>query len=476
MRPFPLRAAPLWLPALCSLALAGCAAVPDLGTPPAPRDAATLDSARSLAAPAADWPDRVWWAQYGDPQLARLMEEAVAAAPDLAAAAARLRSAEALAEQAGAALLPSATADASVTEAKQSYNTGAPPQAIPRGWNESGKAGLTVGIDLDFWGRNRAALAAATSEAEAARVELEAARLALTTEIAAAYADLAQLHADRDVAASAVRIRSDSLRLVEDRLSNGLENRAAARQAAAAVPAARAELAAIDESIALTRNRIAALLGAGPDRGLAIERPEIARLHAVGLPGRLPLDLVGRRPDIVAARLRAEAAASRIKVARADFYPDVNLTALIGVQSLGLSDLTESGSSYGSIGPALSLPVFEGGRLSGGYRQARAGYDAAVAEYDATLTRALREVADAATSQTALTTRLREARAALEESEAAYAIARQRYEGGLSTYLDVLSTEEGLISRRRLVADLEARAFTLDVALVRALGGGFSPS
>ncbi|MBL7372366.1 TolC family protein, partial [Escherichia coli] len=159
---------------------------------------------------------------------------------------------------------------------------------------------------------------------------------------------------------------------------------------------------------------------------------------------------------------------------RADFYPSINLSALIGFQAFGLDNLFKSGSTYGSVGPAISLPIFRGGALAGQYKGARAGYDEAVATYDSTVTTAYREVADAVTSKSALVTRLAESRQALADSEAAYSIARQRYEGGLSTFLDVLTAEQGVLQNRQIVADLEARAFTLDVQLVRALGGGFS--
>jgi NodT family efflux transporter outer membrane factor (OMF) lipoprotein len=196
-------------------------------------------------------------------------------------------------------------------------------------------------------------------------------------------------------------------------------------------------------------------------------------IRAFGLPAQLEADLLGRRPDVIAARLSAEAAANRIKVAKAEFYPNVNLTAFIGLQSLGLNMLTKSGSGVGSVGPAITLPIFDSGRLQGNYRGARAQYDEAVASYDETLTKALQEVADSAVSARALDLRLGKSREALAASAKAYNLTRQRYAQGLGTYLDVLTAEDALISNRRAVADLETRAFTLDVALVRALGGGF---
>jgi NodT family efflux transporter outer membrane factor (OMF) lipoprotein len=264
------------------------------------------------------------------------------------------------------------------------------------------------------------------------------------------------------------------LKLVSDRVDAGLDTRAELKQAQSRVPAARAELAATDEAIALTRNALAALTGAGPDRGLKIERPRVSLFTARGLPDNAGLDLVGRRPDIAAARAAVEAAANRIKVARTAFYPNISISGLIGLQSLGFSNLLMGSSAFGNVGPAVTLPIFHGGAISGQYRGARGKYDEAVARYDAGVVAAFKQVADAVTSRNALTVRLNESRQALADAEEANALARKRYEGGLSTYLDVLNAEEGVLAARRTVAELQTRAFTLDVAMVRALGGGFT--
>ena len=292
--------------------------------------------------------------------------------------------------------------------------------------------------------------------------------------MAAAYADLARLYGERDVAERSVASRQETFDLAERRVTNGLDTQAELQQAAARVPEARAEMAAIDEQIGLTRNELAALIGEGPDAGLAISRPAQAAPKAFGLPDRLAADLIGRRPDIVAAKWRAEAASKRIGVAKAAFYPNVNLSALIGYESLGISKLFSPGSDYGQYGAAVSLPIFEGGRLVAGLHGARADYDAAVASYDATLIQALREVADAAASERALGERLKESREALADDEAAYKVARLRYEGGLSNYQSVLLSEDAVLAARRDTVDLEARAFSLDIQLVKALGGGFA--
>ncbi|GGB29177.1 multidrug RND transporter [Sphingomonas metalli] len=471
----PRIAAPVALLGL-ALDLGACAAVPHLGAAPEVRTPDSFAASRSLSAdgdaPAA-WPVADWWHSYGDPQLDGLIAEGLAGSPDLAAALARVRRADALAEQAGAARLPSLDVGATVGATKQSYNNGIPADFVPKGWNDTGRLEADLGFDLDLWGRNRAAFAAARSDAEAARLDREQAALTLTTGIAGAYADLAALYAVRAIQQNALEVRQGTQKLTADRVANGLDTQAEQKQADAAVPAGRAAIAATDEQIALTRNRLAALLGKGPDRGLDIAAPALPA-SVQGVPAGLTTDLIGRRPDIVAARARVEAAASRIKVARADFYPAINLSAIVGLQSLGLGNLLKGGSTFGTAGPALSLPIFRGGELQGRYRGARADYDEAVASYDRTVTDAYRAVADALASRRSLGVQLDESRRALADSEAAYRVARLRYEGGLSRFLDVLAAQDRVLEARRSVADLQARGFSLDIALVRALGGGFT--
>ena len=384
-----------------------------------------------------------------------------------------MRSAEAMRGQAGAARLPTLSASASADEMKQSYNYGFPVAFIPHGYNDYDRISLDATWDLDLWGKNLAALRAARFEAKAAAADAQASRLALTTSVAGAYADLAKLFDDRDAAVTALKIRKETVELTRQRLDNGLETRGSKRLTDAGEKSAAADLLAIDENIALTRHRIAALLGKGPDRGDAITRPTATVTAAPGLPQRIGLDLVGRRPDIAAARWRAEAASQRIRQARADFYPDVNISAFVGYQSLTLAQLTRSGSDIGSVAPALRLPIFTGGRTIAAFRGAQADYDTAAANYDQTLSTALQEVADAVTSQHTLEQRREQLEAAVAASEDAYRGARLRYEAGLNPLTTLLVSEDQLVAARHALADVNARALTLDVSLVRALGGGF---
>lgn len=454
-------------------ALSACAAVPRLGPEPQAKPAAAYATAQSFQAPQAQWPDDGWWRRYNDPQLNALVEEALKGSPSLAQAEARVRKARALAEQSRAALLPNLSANAQAAETRQSYNMGFPPEFVPKGYNDVGEGTLNLNWDIDLFGRNRASLAAATSEAEAAQMDVAESRLMLTTSVVSAYADLARLFGEREAAAQSLANRQSTAKLVAQRVKGGSTNQGEARQAEANAASASQQLTSLDEQIGLARNQLAALTGQGPDRGLALTRPPATIAASFTLPSNVAVDLVGRRPDVQAARLRAEAAARRIRAARAGFYPNVNLAAFWGRQALGLDLLRSPTSQVGQVALALNLPIFSAGRLEGEYRGARADYDAAVAAYDQTLVQALQEVADAAVSARLLQARLDQAHAALAASEDAYRIAGLRYQAGLTNYLSVLTTEDALIIQRRTVADLEARTLTVDAALARALGGGF---
>jgi len=457
-----------------ALCLTAC--VPDLGLMPELQQPQTLGSANALADSKGEWPVEAWWRAYGDPELDRLEDEALKGAPDLKIAEARLREADAATRQAGADLVPGLSFDAASQSAKQSLNEGFPKQiqsALPHGWHTNTRVAASLTYEIDLYGKNRAAYAAASSEAKAAEVDVEEARLVLSTSVAGAYAKLVRLAADKVAAEDAVNLHEQSVALFSAREGQGLENRGAQAEAQANADSARADEDAIDGQIAFVRDEIAALVGKGPDRGLEIALPRAKEVRALGLPPHLSADLIGRRPDLVAARLRAEAASDRIKVAHADFYPNIDLNGLVGFQSIDIGQIFLHGSLIGAIGPALHLPIFDGGRIEGAYRGARASYDEAVASYDKTLVLSLKDAADAIAGERELEAERAHSRAALKNIDEAYRIAKARYQGGLARYLDVLSAEDMLVLERRRVADLDASELAQDVVLIRALGGGF---
>jgi NodT family efflux transporter outer membrane factor (OMF) lipoprotein len=253
----------------------------------------------------------------------------------------------------------------------------------------------------------------------------------------------------------------------------GLDSRVELKQTEAAIPATRERVEQLEETIALTRHQLAALAGEGPDRGLAIARPAASGLQAIALPSRIPAELLGRRPDLVAQRWRVAAAAHGIDAAKARFYPNVNLVALVGLQSLGASGFLSAASRTVAAGPALSLPIFDGGRLRSELAGSRAEYDAAVERYNQVLADALRDVADQLASFQSVQAQRTQERQALQSTAEASALAVERYREGVGSYLQVLAAEAPLLAQRSLDARLHARELVVSIHLMRALGGGF---
>ncbi|WP_454753103.1 efflux transporter outer membrane subunit [Cupriavidus necator] len=455
--------------------LASCASMKGLKTQATVDDANRLAASASLGAtpvsPAA-WPERAWWQGFGDPQLDALVEAALAEEPTLRIAAARVRQADALAGGAEAALSPQVNLNARSTRQRFSEN-GLVPRPLAGSWKWASDVQLGLGYELDFWGKNQATFDAALDRARAAEVDYHAAELILTTSVVRTYLKLDAAYAQRALTEQTYRQRQNTLDLTRQRVAAQLDSRLDMKQAEAALPATRERLAAINEIIALTQNQLAALVGKGPDAGADIRRPQLRDDYAVAVPASLPAELIGRRPDVVAQRWRVEAASHDIKAAKAQFYPNISLTAFAGLQSLSLSDLLTAGSRTFGIGPAISLPIFDGGRLRSNLGARQAEYDAAAEQYNATLVTALHDVVSQLVSLRWLAERAGEQHQALQLTQEAYDMAVSRYRSGVGNYLQVLSAEGQVLQQKQLLIDLETQERTLHLELIRALGGGY---
>ena len=457
------------------LLMAGCASTGGIAPDGKPEMAQTLQADRTFAAAglsAADWPATDWWKAFGDPQLDRLESAALKGSPTLDIARARSKKALALAGEVKSALVPQVTGNFASTRQRFSEN-GLVPEPFAGSWETQNRLALDFSYEFDVWGKNRAAVAAALSRAQATDVDVHAARLALSVEVARAYVQLAHGYERLDIAEATLKARQRIYALTQQRVAAGIDTRVELKQAEGAIPEVREEIASLDEAVAVTRNQLAALLGEGPDRGLDITRPALQNAGTVALPSRLPADLIGRRPDVIAQRWRVEAAARDIEVARTQFYPNINLLAFAGLQSIGLDQLFESGSHVVGVGPAISLPVFEGGRLRSRLAGRSAGYDAAVGQYNQALSDALRDIADRLAAIRSVQAQSRQQQLALDAVREAYRLALLRYRDGIGSYLTVLSVEGQVLAQQRLEADLHARARDNRIGLIRALGGGF---
>lgn len=471
-----LPSAPLPLAAVCAaLMLAGCVSMGEQRPPARLNASAAAQSTQTLQAltpDAAPWPTQDWWRAYGDPQLDRLVDGARGASPTLALAAARVRQAAALEQSAEATLAPQAAASARAARQRYSENSNV-PKPLAGSWQSVGDASVNLSYELDFWGKNAAGVAAAAGRVNARQAELQAAHLAVSTALVQAYLRLDYLHVQRDLAGQELRQRSRILELVRQRVAAQLDSKAELRQAEIGVPAARGLIASLDEALALTRGQIAALGGQGQDAAASITRPALHLTRPAGAPPDIPAALLGRRAELVALRWQVEAASGEIDVAKAQFYPTVNLSLAGGLSSLGFDRLLQGGSSTFAAGPLITLPLLDGGRLRGNLAARNADYDIAVELYNAAVIEALRDVTAQLTSLRWLGERVREQALALEAAEEAYGLAEQRYAAGLGNFVQVLIAETQVVAQRRGEADLAARAHELDVNLMRALGGGY---
>jgi NodT family efflux transporter outer membrane factor (OMF) lipoprotein len=457
-----------------ALLAAGCASFDGLATKAVRTDAAELSADKSLAEAnvfAAAWPAANWWRRFGDPQLDALIAEALAGNPGVGAARARIDRAVALAAISGAALAPQANAGVNVTRQRYSSN-GIFPPPIAGSWHTQTDLAATFSYEFDLWGHNRAAYDATLGQARAAEVDAYALHLLLAASVARAYAQLGRSFEQLDLAQASLKQRQAILDLTRQRVVAGLDSDVELKQSEGSIPAARQRIAQIEEEIALGRNLIAALLGTGPDRGLAITRPHLQE-QSIALPSILPADLLGRRPDVVAQRWRVESARRDIDAAKAQFYPNINLSALIGVQSISFAKLLTARSEDPSFGPALRLPLFDGGRLRGNLAAKDADYDLAVEQYNQTLVDAMREVVDQLASLRSVDTQRAELERGLAAARDAYTLASARYRAGVASYLQVLAAETPLLEQQNLRASLRARELELSINLIRALGGGF---
>jgi NodT family efflux transporter outer membrane factor (OMF) lipoprotein len=414
-----------------------------------------------------------WWTGFADPQLDRLVADATTGSPSLAAALARIAQAQAVLSSRTAADGPEVTLDGSAQVARLSGRyTIPPPYAGSVRFIGQGQANLNWNLDL--FGRQKAAIEGARASARAAALDLAAARLAIAGSVVQTYIDLARAEAEAAIARRTIATRQESLRLVNVRIRNRLASNLQATAAETLLAQARAALVRAQGSRALATNALAALAGRGPDYAAAIRTATLNLDAALPLPAQVPADLLARRPDIAAGLARIDAAAAGRQVARRAFYPNVNLAALAGFQAVGLGNLLSLDAGTVGVGPAIHLPLFDNGRLKADLAGATAVLDLATADYNDRVVGAVREAADAI----ALVGNLAQQRARTAEVVRGYGETNRlnaiRVSSGLDSKLDLVDNDVRLLDAQLAQANLAAEAARQRVALVLALGGGFT--
>ena len=437
-------------------------------------DALATDAAIQTAAQDAHWPQSQWWRAYGDEQLDAWVSLALLGSPSMAMAAARVRQAKALAGIAESA--ESLRIDASSTLNRHDWPAdpfyGPGDLSGETTWDNNAALGFTYALDL--WGRERSASERALDRAHMSVAQARQAQLELTNNVVRVYIQLSLHYAQRDIVQSTLAQQQQILELAQRRLRGGLGTHLEVSQAEALLPETHRQIDALDEEIALAQNQLAALAGKGPGQGGQLKRPSLSLQAPLGLPSVLPAQLVGQRPDVVASRWAIAANARGIEVAHAGFYPNVDLVGSLSYMATGggmLEFLAGKKLGY-SVGPALTLPIFDGGRLRAQLSAASAGYDLAVAHYNQTLVEALRQISDQLIRRASMDKQQAFAEASVASAHKTYDIALIAYQRGLTGYLEVLHAQTLLLRQQQVEQQVQAARLAAHAQLVTALGGG----
>lgn len=420
------------------------------------------------------WPAQKWWESFNDPTLSALIQRAVNDSPTVKLASAKIRRAESLYRVARSFTSPEASAGARLTHNRISEHGLLPASFVDNPYTQ-GDIFASVSYDLDLWDRAGFAAHAAGREAEAANAEADEARLILAHSVAMGYYSIASMRESLELLKSVQSTQDELVKILASRVRAGLENETELDRARSVRAVMNESEEALRGEIKLSINAVSALAGAGPD-GLEYLVAEARTPEALtaAVPPDISLNLLARRPDVRSALLRVEAASDRIGVVRAGFYPDIRLSALAGLQSLDLLKLLDPTSLLYSLGPAISLPLFNAGRLEAGLDAANADYDMAVERYNQTALTAAKEAVDQLALASMSTARVAALATAYDEARKAERIAERRHASGLEgkitalrASLESFERKRGLITAQR--ADVSAR-----ISLIKALGGGFN--
>ncbi|AQY64452.1 NodT family efflux transporter outer membrane factor (OMF) lipoprotein [Pseudomonas sp. TE36184] len=459
-----------------SLAISGCIGTGGIAPQDQALSANTLatDEAIQSAARDARWPTAQWWQAYGDPQLNRWVELATHDSPSLAMAAARVREARAMAGIVESAESLQINSDTTLKRHNwpndQFYGPGA--LSGSNTWDNNTSLGFSYALDL--WGRESNATERAVDLAHMSVAEARQAQLELQNNVVRAYIQLSLHYANRDIVAATLAQQQQILDLANKRLNAGIGTHFDVSQAETPLPETHRQLDALDEEIALSRNQLAALAGKGPGEGARLQRPTLSLGAPLKLPSSLPAQLLGQRPDVVASRWQVAAQARGIDVAHAGFYPNVDLVGSLGYMATGggmLGFLAGKKFNY-NVGPAITLPIFDGGRLRSQLGEASAGYDIAVAHYNQTLVNALKGISDQLIRRESMDKQKGFAAESVASAQKTYDIAMIAYQRGLTDYLNVLNAQTLLFRQQQVEQQVQAARLTAHADLVTALGGG----
>ncbi len=462
--------------------LAGCAVGPDYKRPgattiPAAYTGTTNTGATNgwkVAQPQGQLPKGDWWKIFGDPELNDLEVQAANANQQLKVAVAQFAEARAEMDVTRAGLFPNVAVSGSATRQRTSPN--APSVTTGQGIGQASTYNdftlpLDFNYEVDFWGRVRRSVESAQAQAQASADDLETIKLMIQAEVAVDYFTLRALDSQRDVLLSSVQVFSKSFDLTMSRRAGGVATDLEVAQAETILKTTQAQLPSVALQRAQFEHALALLVGQNattfriPERILSATPPLI--------PSGLPSELLERRPDISAAERRMAAANANIGVAKAAFFPTIELNGLAGLESVNAGTLFNSSSRLWAVGPSLTLPIFEGGKLRASLRYSNAVYEEMIASYRESVLTAFSEVEDNLTAQNLLASQYELESDALVAARKQLEVANNRYRDGLITYLEVATAESTELNIEFSTVQLRGQQLIAAVALVKSLGGGW---
>lgn len=455
-----------------SLLLTSCTVGPDFAAPDLKLPGRWKQSAATEAATPA--PD-TWWTLFRDSELNSLVDRALAGNQELAGALARVQSARALSQIERAAWFPQlGILNTTTFERLSAKSVGANLPAgasLPELERDRYRLFLDLNYELDLWGRVRRGVEGARAREQAQRDLVDAQRLIVAAEVARHHFLTASLEAQGRILKETVALRQEALDLQNSRFQGGLANEMDVARARTELELTRADLVAIERQRGSLEHALAVLCGEPP---AGFEKQRSARLPAPPrVPAGLPSTVLQRRPDLRAAEQNLRAANAAIGVAMADFFPSFRLVGTAGLESVGSEDFLQGRAKAANLGPQVTLPIFQGGRLLGGLRGARARHEEAIAAYKQTVLTALREVEDALLDARTFERQRAAVAAAVAAAQETAKLSRLRYDRGLSNYFEVVDAERVVLAARLSQAQLDGQRLVAAVQMLRALGGGW---
>jgi outer membrane protein, multidrug efflux system len=458
----------------CALILGGCAVGPDYKRPspgPVPAKWKAASPWKEGQPRDADVKQN-FWEVFDDPVLTGLEQQATTNSPDLRAAFERVEEARAVARITRADLYPGVSLDPSGNRTRYSPGRTAQPGSTVLGYTGSDYVlPLDLSYEVDLWGRVRRSFRAAREQAQASAAAYQNVMLSLQAEVAETYFSLRSIDLDRHVVAETIELRKKNLALVESLHQGGADSEVDVAEAETELASAQADFVGLDLSRAQLENALAVLCGQTPSSFSLGETTRLYRPPAI--PAGLPADLLERRPDVAQAERTMAAASEGIGIAQAAYFPSIQLTGSAGTESVALQDIFNWENRIWSIGPSISLPLFEGGRIKAGVERAKSAYQEAVAQYRSQVLVAFHEVEDGLAALRLLGEQYEAQMRALDGARKGAELSRARYKEGLASYFEVVIADRTMLENEITVYQLNGQRMVTTVLLIKALGGGW---